>query len=222
MKTPIQTVYGSLMHHCTELQALGDTAHQSPYNAPPQAPVLYIKPANTFNPFGGTLHVPDPHAQIQARVCMGLIFKSNQPSALIKSAQYAIKNIVLTDWSMALLCDFSLPQPSFYRPPLRFNALDSSLALPSHWVALPERGFQDQQIETWVNGQRVHAYSSADWLCSAQTQLEAVSEFIAWEPGDVLMLGCPPDVPLVKAGDEVEACLSGQVFTRTLIAQEAV
>jgi 5-oxopent-3-ene-1,2,5-tricarboxylate decarboxylase / 2-hydroxyhepta-2,4-diene-1,7-dioate isomerase len=221
MKPAVRTVYGSLMHHRAELQALADATHQPPYNAPPQAPVLYIKPANTFNPLGGTLHVPAAHAQIQARVCIGLIFKPNQPSALIGYAQYAIKNIVLTDWWMALLCDFSLPQPSFYRPPLRFNALDGSLALPSHWVALPEHGLQNQQIETWVNGQRVNGYSSADWLCSAQAQLEAVSEFIAWESGDVLMLGCPPDAPLVKAGDSVEARLSGQVFTRTLVAQEA-
>jgi 5-oxopent-3-ene-1,2,5-tricarboxylate decarboxylase / 2-hydroxyhepta-2,4-diene-1,7-dioate isomerase len=221
MTPAIQTVYGSLMHHRAELQALGDAAHQPPYSAPPNAPVLYIKPANTFNLFGGTLHLPEAHDQIQARTCAGLIFKPNRPLAGIKYAQYAIKSIVLDDWEVALLCDFSLPQLSFYRPPLRFNARDGSLALPSHWVALPSDDLLNQQIETWVNGQRVHAYSSADWLCSAQAQLEAVSEFIAWDSGDVLMLGCPPAAPLVKAGDSVEARLSGQVFTRTWVAQEA-
>jgi 5-oxopent-3-ene-1,2,5-tricarboxylate decarboxylase / 2-hydroxyhepta-2,4-diene-1,7-dioate isomerase len=222
MTPAIQTVYGSLMYHRAELEALGDAAHQPPYNAPPKAPVLYIKPANTFSPFGGTQHLPDTHAQIQARVCVGLIFKPNQPLAGIESAQYAIKSIVMSDWAMALLCDFSLPYASFYRPPLRFNALDGSLALPQTWLEWPQHGLQDQRIETWVNGQCAHAYSTADWLVAAQTQLEAVSEFIAWEAGDVLMLGCPPDAALVKAGDVVEAHLGGQVFTRTVMASHSV
>jgi 5-oxopent-3-ene-1,2,5-tricarboxylate decarboxylase / 2-hydroxyhepta-2,4-diene-1,7-dioate isomerase len=218
---PIQTVYGSLMHHRDELQAMKDTAHQPPYNAPPKAPVLYIKPANTFNPFGQTFHLPHAHTQILARACVGLIYMPNQPLAGTESAQGAIKKVVHDDWAIALLCDFSLPHTSFYRPPLRFNALDGSLALPQTWFEWPQYGLQDQRIETWVNGQCVHVYLSADWLASARAQLEAVSEFIAWEVGDVLMLGCPPDAPLVKAGDVVETRLDGQVFTRTEIAQEA-
>jgi 2-keto-4-pentenoate hydratase/2-oxohepta-3-ene-1,7-dioic acid hydratase in catechol pathway len=55
---------------------------------------------------------------------------------------------------------------------------------------------------------------------TAREQLQAVSEFIAWEAGDVLMLGCPPDAPLVKAGDVVETRTAGQVFTRTVITME--
>jgi 5-oxopent-3-ene-1,2,5-tricarboxylate decarboxylase / 2-hydroxyhepta-2,4-diene-1,7-dioate isomerase len=218
---PIQTVYGSLMHHRAELQAMKDAAHQPPYNALPKAPVLYIKPANTFNPFGQTFYLPHAHTQIQARACVSLIYKPNQPLAGIESAQNATKNVVRDDWAIAALCDFSLPHTSFYRPPLRFNALDGSLALPQTWLEWPQHGLQDQRIETWVSGQCAHAYSSADWLASAQAQLEAVSEFIAWEAGDVLMLGCPPDAPLVKAADVVETRLDGQVFTRTVIATES-
>jgi 5-oxopent-3-ene-1,2,5-tricarboxylate decarboxylase / 2-hydroxyhepta-2,4-diene-1,7-dioate isomerase len=217
----IQTVYGSLMHHHAELQALKDAVHLPPYNAPPKAPVLYIKPANTFNPFGQTFYLSQAHTQIQARACVGLIYKPNQPLAGTQSAQGAIKKVVRDDWAIALLCDFSLPHASFYRPPLRFNALDGSLAVPQTWLEWPQHGMQDQRIETWVSGQCTHAYSSAEWLLSAQAQLEAVSEFIAWEAGDVLMLGCPPDAPIVNAGDAIETRWQGQVFTRTQIAQEA-
>jgi 5-oxopent-3-ene-1,2,5-tricarboxylate decarboxylase / 2-hydroxyhepta-2,4-diene-1,7-dioate isomerase len=218
--TSVQTVYGSLMHHSAELQALADTTHQPPYNAPPKAPVLYIKPANTHSAFGDALHLPAKQTQIHARACVGLIYKPNRPLAGIKYTQDAIKNIVIEDWQVALLCDFSLPHTSFYRPPLRFNALDGSLALPQTWMPWPQNSSQNQQIETWVNGQCVHTYSTADWRVNAQSQLEAVSEFIAWEAGDVLMLGCPPDAPLVKAGDVVETRTAGQVFTRTVIATE--
>jgi 5-oxopent-3-ene-1,2,5-tricarboxylate decarboxylase / 2-hydroxyhepta-2,4-diene-1,7-dioate isomerase len=219
--TSVQTVYGSLMHHSAELQALGESAHQPPYNAPPTAPVLYIKPANTHSAFGDALHLPTKQAQIHARACVGLIYKPNRRVASIESALHAIKNIAIEDWQIALLCDFSLPHTSFYRPPLRFNALDASLALPQTRLPWSQNSLQKQQIETWVNSQCAQSYSTTHWRVTAQVQLEAVSEFIAWEAGDVLMLGCPPDTPLAKAGDVVETRMAGQVFTRTIIATEA-
>ncbi len=218
--TSIQTVYGSLIHHRAELQALQEAAHLPPYNAPPKAPVLYIKPANTFSAFGEALNLPAAQAQIHARTCVGLIYCPNRPAAIIEYTQRAIKNIVFEDWLIALLCDFSLPHTSFYRPPLRFNALDGSLAIPQVWMPWLQNSLENQPIETWVNGQLAHTYSTADWRVTAQSQLQAVSEFIVWEAGDVLMLGCPPDAPLVKAGDVVETRMSGTVFTRTVIAIE--
>jgi 5-oxopent-3-ene-1,2,5-tricarboxylate decarboxylase / 2-hydroxyhepta-2,4-diene-1,7-dioate isomerase len=216
----VQTVYGSLMHHSAELQALQDAMNLPPYNAPPKAPVLYIKPANTHSAFGDMLHLAATQKQICARACVGLIYMPNRPLAGIEHARTAINMIAIEDWQIALLCDFSLPHASFYRPPLRFNALDGSLALPQTWLPWPQDSLQHQQIETWVNGQCTHVYSTTDWRVTAQSQLEAVSEFIAWEAGDVLMLGCPPDAPLVKAGDVVETRMAGQVFTRTVIAME--
>jgi 5-oxopent-3-ene-1,2,5-tricarboxylate decarboxylase/2-hydroxyhepta-2,4-diene-1,7-dioate isomerase len=218
---PVQTVYGSLMHHSAELAALQDAINLPPYNAPPKGPVLYIKPANTFSAFGDTLHLPLGQAQIQARTCVGMIYCPNQALASIESAQSATKNIVNEGWRIALFCDFCLPHTSFYRPPLRFNALDGSLALPQNWLLWPQDGLQHQQIETWVNGQLAHTYSTADWRMTAQSQLQAVSEFIAWEAGDVHMLGCTPDAPLVTAGDVVETRMGGEVFTRTVIVNEA-
>ncbi len=215
------TMYGSLMHHCAELDALSDAAHQSPYNAPPKAPVLYIKPANTHLAFGKSFSMPAQHLQIVARACVGLIYKPNSPLASVNTAQGAIKNIVIQDWHVALYCDFTLPHSSFYRPPLCFNALDGSLALPQNALPFSALDLSNLHIETWINGTRAHRYASSDWLASAQEQLREVSEFIAWETSDVLMLGCPPDAPLVKAGDVVETRMNGQIFTRTLMTQEA-
>ena len=216
----LQTVYGSLMHHRAEVMALGEQVNQPPYNKAPSAPVLYIKPANTFSAFGQTLRLRDQQTQLHARTCVGLVLGSNRPVGQSESAQPAIKSIANMACHIALFCDFSHPQTSFYRPPLRFNALDGSLALPQTSLPWQPESLQGEQIETWVNGQCVQRYSTADWVCSAAQQFEAVSEFIDWEAGDVLMLGCPPDAPFVQTGDVVEARMSGQVFTRTLIGLE--
>jgi 5-oxopent-3-ene-1,2,5-tricarboxylate decarboxylase / 2-hydroxyhepta-2,4-diene-1,7-dioate isomerase len=218
----LSTVYGSLMHHRAEWDLLGERAHAAPYMQPPQAPVLYIKPANTFTLFGQSLHWPAGAARIQARCCLGLYLESFEALAVAESNDSATKN-VSTEPSIALLCDFTLEQPSFYRPPLRFNAFDGSLALPQAWVRQPIDSLAAAQIETWVNGQCVHHYLAADWIRSARAQWREVSRFIAWEAGDVLMMGCPSDAPWVRAGDVVEARMNGQVFTRTeLVAEAAV
>jgi 5-oxopent-3-ene-1,2,5-tricarboxylate decarboxylase / 2-hydroxyhepta-2,4-diene-1,7-dioate isomerase len=216
----LQTVYGSLMHHRAEVMALGEQVNQPPYNKAPSAPVLYIKPANTFNAFGQTLRLQDQQTQLHARTCVGLILERNRSVDQSDSAQNAIKLIANMACRIALFCDFSHPQASFYRPPLRFNAFDGSLALPQSSLPWQPESLQSEHIETWVNGHCVQRYSTADWVCSATQQLEAVSAFIAWEAGDVLMLGCPLDAPLVQVGDVVEARMSGQVFTRTVIALE--
>ena len=41
------TVYGVLLNFQAERDALGERMSLPPYQAPPRAPVLYIKPANT-------------------------------------------------------------------------------------------------------------------------------------------------------------------------------
>ena len=52
---PVGTAYGALLNHRAALAALGDAVHAAPYKAPPKAPVLYIKPRNTFAGHGDTV-----------------------------------------------------------------------------------------------------------------------------------------------------------------------
>jgi 5-oxopent-3-ene-1,2,5-tricarboxylate decarboxylase / 2-hydroxyhepta-2,4-diene-1,7-dioate isomerase len=212
-----KTVYGSQMHHRAEWTAMQEQGMQPPYNKLPAAPVLYIKPATTFHGFDQSLRLPQGCQQVQARACVGLLFEPNPASVLIESAQSAIKNRAYMVKQAALLCDFTQSQPSLYRPPLRFNAFDGSLALPQFWRPWPASELPAARIETWVNGQYVHHYSAADWICSAEDQIQSVSRFIGWEAGDVLMMGCPPDAPWVKAGDVVETRWNNHVFTRTTL-----
>jgi 5-oxopent-3-ene-1,2,5-tricarboxylate decarboxylase / 2-hydroxyhepta-2,4-diene-1,7-dioate isomerase len=214
------TVYGSLMHHRAEIDALAQAASQPPYNAPPKAPVLYIKPANTFHGFGGVMSLPTNQLHIQARACVGLMYWPQPDPSHLKPVHDPIDLLTSKNWKFALLCDFSLPHESFYRPPLRFNALDGSLALPQRWDALQFNLLQQARIETWINGYCVHTYRAQDWLTDAQQHLRAVSEFIAWQQGDVLMLGCPPDAPLARAGDRVETRFGSDLFTSSLINKE--
>jgi 5-oxopent-3-ene-1,2,5-tricarboxylate decarboxylase / 2-hydroxyhepta-2,4-diene-1,7-dioate isomerase len=220
----LQTVYGSMMQHRAEHAAIGEAMQAKPYLAPPKAPVLYIKPSNTFNAYGELMHMPRSEAarsmQVRAHSCIGLIFKQNQPLAHIDTAQSAIDSLAQEMLHIALFADFSLPHDSLYRPPVKYNCMDGSLGLAQHSHRLTNWDVLSHvDIQTWVNGHLAHSYTSHDWLHSALDHLRAVNTFIAFEAGDVLMMGCPPDAPLVSAGDVVEVRCEGLRSTHTSLVE---
>jgi 5-oxopent-3-ene-1,2,5-tricarboxylate decarboxylase/2-hydroxyhepta-2,4-diene-1,7-dioate isomerase len=45
----LATIYGVLLNDPIELAQMGSQLHEKPYLAPPKAPVLHIKTANTVN-----------------------------------------------------------------------------------------------------------------------------------------------------------------------------
>lgn len=47
---PAGTVYGTLLNFQREHALWAPRMHEAPYKAPPKAPVLYVKTANTFTP----------------------------------------------------------------------------------------------------------------------------------------------------------------------------
>jgi 5-oxopent-3-ene-1,2,5-tricarboxylate decarboxylase/2-hydroxyhepta-2,4-diene-1,7-dioate isomerase len=194
----LRTVYGCLMHHAAEHERMSEMMQVKPYEAAPKAPVLYIKPSNTFSAHDAHIPMPQGTPSIQVRACLGFFLKQNEQLARIEYAQSAIEFIVNT------FADYSLPQPNFFRPPVKFNAFDGSLGLPAQSYCISADALSQLRIETWVNGVCTFSYQSKDWLQPAPAMLANVSEFIAWERGDVLMMGAPSEGAAVKAGDEVE------------------
>ena len=95
------TVYGTLMNFRGELEALGEQVNQPPYKAPPSAPVLYIKPANTWTENGGAIALPADVAEVEVGATVAMVMKSGH-----EIAGYVLMN------------DLSIPHASFFRPPV--------------------------------------------------------------------------------------------------------
>ena len=55
---PTGTVYGTLLNFRAEFDALAPQMAEPPYKAPPKAPVLYVKTANTCSPHGSAIAMP--------------------------------------------------------------------------------------------------------------------------------------------------------------------
>ncbi|WZB64115.1 fumarylacetoacetate hydrolase family protein [Achromobacter xylosoxidans] len=72
---------GAALNYRQQLEALGEAAHAPPYQRPPQAPVLYIKPANTHAQDGDAILVPVDVAEVQVGACLGIVFGRPRASA---------------------------------------------------------------------------------------------------------------------------------------------
>src|ERR1700683_2943462 len=51
-------VYGVALNFRGELESLGEQLHRDPYKKPPVAPVLYLRPRNTWNMSGAQILLP--------------------------------------------------------------------------------------------------------------------------------------------------------------------
>ena len=212
-------VYGNLLNDPAALAALGDAVNAPPYKAPPKAPVLYIKPRNTLAASGSTVGVPAEAAAMEIGAALGIVIGR---TACRVSASDAPDHIA--GWT--LVADLSIPHDSFYRPSVRFKALDGSCLIGPAVVARSALGQPDAlQINIAIDGKTVHIARTAGMRRPVAQLLQDVSDFMTLQPGDILMLGISAGAPRVAAGRAfaVEApglgTLEGRLITEP--AQEA-
>ena len=200
------TVYGTLMNFRGELEALGDKVNEAPYKAPPQAPVLYVKPANTWTENGGSIAIPAGVAQVAVGATVAMVMKSAREIA-----------------GFVLMNDVTIPHDGFYRPPVKFNCMDGFLAIGDRIRARNEAGDPAVfKLEVRVNGELKQTVRFSQLLRPADKLLADVSEFMTLGEGDMLMLGCDAGRPLVRAGDRVDIKMPALgTLTNTFVAEAA-
>ena len=204
------TVYGTLLNFRSEVQAWSPKMNDAPYKAPPKAPVLYIKPANTWSADGALIAVPARAPQVEIGATIAMVMKA--PGEV---AGYRLMN------------DLTLPHASFFRPPVKFKCLDGFLGIGETLVpAGPAVDPAQFELEVRVNGELRQTVSFKDLVRDSRQLLADVSEFMTLGAGDALMLGC--DVlkeggrPLAKVGDRIQISAPGfGTLTNTLVAQPA-
>ena len=196
-------VYGTLLNHRTAVAELGDKAALPPYNAPPRAPVLYIKPRNTLAWSGDRIEIPAGMTELEVGACLGLVIgrtlcNVSPAAALDHLAGYVIVN------------DVSVPHTDFYRPSIRLKARDGFCPLGSTVTARHASIDPDAlMIRTYFDGVLVQTSSTADSVRPAARLLADVSEFMSLAPGDVLTLGVARPAPRVRAGQTAEIQIDG-------------
>ncbi|AMO23328.1 fumarylacetoacetate hydrolase family protein [Ramlibacter solisilvae] len=200
----MRTVYGVLLNSRAEFEAWAPRMREAPYKAPPAAPVLYIKPANTWSASEARVPVPPGVPQVEIGATVGM---------LIDPAGEA--------GGFLLVNDLSTPQASYFRPPVRANCLDGFLGLGA---VVPAQGQDPARfaLEVRVNGELKQSVRFDALVRPPHRLLADVAEFMTLGAGDVLMLGLAPNRPLARAGDtiEIRAPALGRLVTH-LVAEGA-
>jgi 5-oxopent-3-ene-1,2,5-tricarboxylate decarboxylase / 2-hydroxyhepta-2,4-diene-1,7-dioate isomerase len=196
-------VYGALLNHRSALAALGDAANQPPYNAPPKAPVLYIKPRNTLAVSGNVVRIPVGTLELEVGACLGLVIgrtacRVPESRALDYVAGYLI------------VADVSIPHSNLHRPSIRFRARDGYCPLGPAVTARAAVANPDAlAVRAYVDEALVQTASTADLIRPAARLLADVTDFMTLAPGDVLALGAAGPAPRVRSGQMVRIEIDG-------------
>jgi 5-oxopent-3-ene-1,2,5-tricarboxylate decarboxylase/2-hydroxyhepta-2,4-diene-1,7-dioate isomerase len=197
------TVYGTLLNHRTALAALAGQLDSPPYQAPPRAPVLYLKPRNTLAVDGDPVRIPAAAAELEVGACVGIVLgrtacRLTEAGALDHVAGFLIVN------------DVSVPHPDYYRPSVRYKARDGFCPLGPRVTARAAAGDPDALvIRTYVDGMLVQTAGTADLIRSIARLLADVTEFMTLAPGDVLAVVAAAPAPRVRAGQTVAIEIDG-------------
>jgi len=203
---PEGTVYGTLLNFRAEMAALAPQMAQPPYKAAPKAPVLYIKPANTWSTHGESIAVPGrvPEVEIGATI------------AMVMGAQGQVAGYVLMN-------DLSIPHASYFRPPVKFKCLDGFLGIGERMLPADQAGDPSAfRLEVHINGALKQSVDFSQLVRPAAQLLADVGEFMTLHAGDVLMLGSDLGRPLAKAGDRIDITAPGfRTLSHTLAEETA-
>jgi len=196
-------VYGTLLNHRSVLAALGDAANRPPYDAPPKAPVLYIKPRNTLARSGSVVRIPAGIPELEVGACLGLVIgrtacRVSETRALDYVAGYLI------------VADVSIPHSNYHRPSIRFKARDGYCPLgPAVTARAAVANPGALTIRTYLDDALMQTASSADLIRPAERLLADVTEFMTLAPGDVLALGAAGPAPRVRSGQTARIEIDG-------------
>jgi 5-oxopent-3-ene-1,2,5-tricarboxylate decarboxylase/2-hydroxyhepta-2,4-diene-1,7-dioate isomerase len=201
---PQGTVYGTLLNFRAEVELLAPQMNQPPYKAPPKAPVLYVKTANTWSAHGAAIAVPARVPEVEIGATIALVM-----GAAGKVAGYVLMN------------DLSIPHASFFRPPVKFKCLDGFLGIGERLTPVSEAGNPSGfMLEVRINGELKQAVNFKYLVRDAVRLLADVGEFMTLRPGDVLMLGGDAGRPLAKVGERMDITAPGfGLLSNTLVAE---
>ncbi|KVG76790.1 2-hydroxyhepta-2,4-diene-1,7-dioate isomerase [Burkholderia ubonensis] len=211
----IGTVYGALLNERAALDALGDAVRQPPYGRPPQAPILYIKPANTHAADGAAVVVPAGVDALEIGASVAVVFARRATRVATDRALDYVHGFTLAS-------DVSVPHPDYYRPAVRFKCRDGFCPLGP--AIVPPGALDDVdaiRLTVRIDGNVAQSASTATLVRPVRQLIADVSAFMSFDAGDVLLLGVAGGAPRAKPGSRIEIAAHGIGTLRHALIAEA-
>lgn len=169
-----RAVYGVALNFRAELERLKGER--------PIAPVLYLRPRNTWSASGAPIRLPAGTPELKVAGTVGVVI----------GAGYVAVN------------DISIPHESYFRPAIRQRCRDGFCVIGSQVV---ERA--PSEIRISINGELRSRANLADLVRPVDRLIAEIGEFLTLQPGDILLVGEPPDAPVARSGDRVRVEIDG-------------
>lgn len=202
------TIYGVVLNDEEERRQLGSALGEDPYKAPPQAPVVYIKPRLSVTTRGASVPLPQGEEALSVAATLALLIATDASKV---ESDAALDHV----GGACLALDVSLPAGSYYRPPVAQICWDGFLPLGQMSVpALPE------EIVTEVDGDEIHRWRLSRLVRSPARLIADLSQFMTLRAGDLLLVGLPGDAPRVTCGQRICVSASGFQPIETRVERE--
>ena len=196
------TVYGALLNDRATVERLSPQFDSAPYKAPPKAPILYIKPRNTFATEGAVVAIPAQPGEVRIDATIGLVIAKPAKGVSVDDALSHVAGFVVVS-------DVTLPHENYYRPAILQRDRDGFCPISA--LFKDEAGFDldNATLSVSINGERAYERSFATLVRPAAQLIADVTEFMTLAAGDVLLLGPGEGSPVARPGDKVKITVPG-------------
>jgi 5-oxopent-3-ene-1,2,5-tricarboxylate decarboxylase/2-hydroxyhepta-2,4-diene-1,7-dioate isomerase len=193
------TVYGVALDVDDPFGAPSDLFTGPPYNRPPTAPVLFIKPRNTFLAHGGTVLLPSGLPELEASAALALVFARDTRAVSSERALEAVAG-----YTLAL--DLAEPGADFFRPPIREKCRDGFLPIGPSIVSRDNiANLESLVVRLEVNDNEVASFNLSGAVARMAELIEEVSDFMTFRAGDVFLVSRTPLGPRARVGSRISA-----------------
>jgi 5-oxopent-3-ene-1,2,5-tricarboxylate decarboxylase/2-hydroxyhepta-2,4-diene-1,7-dioate isomerase len=211
----IGCVYGAALNFRGLRDLLEPDFHRPPHERPPVAPVLYIKPRNTWLAHRRAVPLPVGVETVEVGATLGVVIARDATRVHRAKAAEVIAGYTIVN-------DVTIPGGGLFRPPLRSKCRDGFCPVgpwivPRDAVASPDA----LEIRASVNGEVRMRNTTANLHRDIAALIADVTEFMTLRAGDLLAVGVPEHPPLARAGDEVTVEVEGLGrLENTLVPEE--
>ncbi|HWI85411.1 MAG TPA: fumarylacetoacetate hydrolase family protein [Sphingomonas sp.] len=205
------TAYGVVLNDGDERGALDAAFSRPPYNAPPIAPVVYIKPRNCFRFGDAAVAIPAEVGEVALGSTIALLFGRD-----CQAGDAPLPTIA----GACLALDLSAAETDYYRPAISQRCRDGFLPLGQMTPFEPEAG--PIIIETAIDGRVAHRWSTARLVRPIERLIADLASFMTLCAGDLLLVGLPGDAVRGRAGATIDVSATGDFpRLRTRLVAEA-
>jgi 5-oxopent-3-ene-1,2,5-tricarboxylate decarboxylase/2-hydroxyhepta-2,4-diene-1,7-dioate isomerase len=201
MNANSSAVYGVVLNDKQSVDLISSQLDQPPYKAAPIAPVLYIKPKNTFALSQAAIKLPAKEQSVEIGATLALVIKNRVSKVSTQDALSCIAGI-------GLVADLSLPHDSYYRPAVREKCFDGALPIANTLIEINSlEQINLYTIDILVNNALVATRKFDSLVRNTDQLIFDVSDYMTLRAADILLLGVSYQAPQAQAGDSVQLIL---------------